>query len=137
MTYCRHYSRAPQGRRVDQTVPLQGGSNVTLIAALTPNGLGALLSVNGTVNGDVFAVYLGQVLDPTLVPDDVGVLDNLSVHKVAGLDQVMKNTGRSCTCPRIYPILTRLSWSSANLEPGCARPRPAPVACWKKPFGRL
>ena len=78
---------------MDQAVPLHGGPNVTLIAARTPNGLGALLSVNGAVNGDVFAAYLDQVLGPTLVPGDVVVLDNLSVHKVDGLEQVVKKYG--------------------------------------------
>lgn len=88
LTYCRRYGRAVTGRRVDQAVPLHGGPNVTLLAALTPDGLGALLSVNGAVNGDVFAAYLDQVLGPSLRPGDVVVLDNLAVHKVAGLDEI-------------------------------------------------
>ena len=58
LTYCRRYGRAPQGRRVDQAVPLRGGPNVTLIAALTPGGLGALLSVNGAVDGAAFTACL-------------------------------------------------------------------------------
>jgi len=78
---------------VDQAVPLHGGPNVTLIAALTPHGLGALLSVNGAVDGAVFAAYLDQVLGPTLRPGDVVVLDNLSVHKVDGLAEVVKKYG--------------------------------------------
>ncbi len=93
LTYCRRYGRAPAGQRLDQAVPLHGGPNVTLIAALTPNGLGALLSVDGGVNGDVFAAYLDQVLGPTLRPGDVVVLDNLSVHKVDGLDEIAKKWG--------------------------------------------
>ena len=93
LTYCRRYGRAPAGRRLDQAVPLHGGPNVTLIAALTPDGLGALLSVNGAVNGDVFAAYLDQVLGPSLRPGDVVVLDNLSVHKVDGLDEIVKKYG--------------------------------------------
>jgi len=93
LTYCRRYGRAPHGRRVDQAVPLHGGPNVTLIAALTPGGLGALLRVNGAVDGAVFAAYLDQVLGPTLRPGDVVVLDNLSVHKVDGLEQVVKKYG--------------------------------------------
>ena len=93
LTYCRRYGRAPAGRHLDQAVPLHGGPNVTLIAALTPDGLGALLSVNGAVNGDVFAAYLDQVLGPSLRPGDVVVLDNLSVHKVEGLDEIVKKHG--------------------------------------------
>ena len=88
LTYCRRYGRAPAGRRLDQAVPLHAGPNVTLIAALTPDGLGALMSVDGAVNGDVFAAYLDQVLGPTLRPGDVVVLDNLAVHKVAGLAEI-------------------------------------------------
>ena len=93
LTYCRRYGRAPQGRRVDQAVPLHGGPNVTLIAALTPDGLGALVRVDGAVTGEVFAAYLDQVLGPTLRPGDVVVLDNLSVHKVDGLDEIAKKGG--------------------------------------------
>lgn len=90
---CRRYGRAPGGERLNQAVPLHSGPNVTLIAALTPDGLGALLSVNGAVNGAVFAAYLDQVLGPTLRPGDVVVLDNLSVHQVAGLDEVAQKYG--------------------------------------------
>ncbi len=93
LAYCRRYGRAPGGRRLNQAVPLHNGPNVTLIAALTPEGFGALLSVDGAVNGQVFAAYLDQVLGPTLRPGDVVVLDNLSVHKVAGLEQVAQKYG--------------------------------------------
>jgi len=81
LTYCCRYARAPAGQRLNQAVPLRGGPNVTLIAALTPDGLGALLRGDGALNGDVFTAYLDQVLGPTLRPGDVVVLDNLSVHK--------------------------------------------------------
>ena len=93
LTYCRRYARAPAGRQLNQAVPLRGGSNVTLITALTPDGLGALLSVDGAVNEDVFAAYLDQVLGPTLVPGDVVVLDNLPAHKVAGLAELVEARG--------------------------------------------
>ena len=157
LTYCRYYGRAPAGQRLDQAVPLHSGPNVTLIAALTPDGLGALLSVNGAVNGDVFAAYLDQVLGPTLRPGDVVVLDNLSVHKVGGLDDIVKKYGARlrylppysrqnrpksvsggrhgyAICPLIRLILTRLNWLLANSRRGCAPPRPAPATCWKRPL---
>ena len=52
-----------------------------------------LLSINGAVDGAVFTAYLDQVLGPTLRPGDVVVLDNLSVHKVAGLDEIVQKYG--------------------------------------------
>ena len=93
LTYGRRYGRAPTGRRPDQAVPLHGGPNVMLIAALTPDGLGALMSVDGAVNGDVFAAYLDQVFGPTLQPGDVVVLDNLAVYKVDGLHEIVQKYG--------------------------------------------
>lgn len=93
LTYCRRYGRAGAGKRLNQAVPLHNGPNVTVIAALTPEGLGALFSVNGAVTGEVFGVYLDQVLGPTLAPGDVVVLDNLPVHKVAGLAEIAHKYG--------------------------------------------
>ena len=93
LTYCRRYARAEGGQRAHQATPLHGGPNVTLIAALTPDGLGALMSVDGAVNGEVFAAYLEHVLGPTLVPGDVVVLDNLPAHKVAGLAELVEARG--------------------------------------------
>ena len=90
---CRRYARAEGGRRARQRVPLHGGPNVTLVAALTVDGLQAAMTLSGPVNGNVFAVYLGQVPGPTLVPGDVVVLDNLSAHKVAGLAELVVARG--------------------------------------------
>ena len=93
LTYCRRYGRAPAGRRVNQAVPLRNGPNVTLIAALTPDGLGALLSVDGAANGAVFAAYLDQVLGPTLSAGDVVVLDNCTIHKGEDLAEIVGRYG--------------------------------------------
>ncbi len=93
LTYCRRYARAQGGQRAPQATPLHGGPNVTLVAALTPSGLQAAMTVSGAVTGDVFAAYLEQVLGPTLVPGDVVVLDNLPAHKVAGLAEIVAAYG--------------------------------------------
>ncbi|RTQ45298.1 hypothetical protein EJV47_25815 [Hymenobacter gummosus] len=99
---------APAGARVGQGVPLHSEPNVTLIAALTPTGLGATTSVGGAVNGDVFALYLDQILGPTLRASDVVVLDNLPTHKVEGLAALVEQRA-SCTCRR-----TRLTSTPSN-----------------------
>ena len=93
LTYCRRYARAEGGHRAHQATPLHGGPNVTLVAALTPNGLQAAMTVSGAVNGEVFAAYLQQVLGPSLVPGDVVVLDNLPAHKVTGLAELVEVRG--------------------------------------------
>ena len=119
LTYGRRYGRAPAGRRLDQAVPLHGGPNVTLIAALTPDGLGALMSVDGAVNGDVFAAYLDQVLGPTLRPGDVVVLDNLSVHKVDGLHEIVQKYGaRLRYLPPYSPDFNPIELAFSKLKTG-------------------
>ena len=94
LTYGRRYARAEGGQRAHQATPLHGGPNVTLVAALTPTGLQAAMTVSGAVNGEVFAASLSQVLGPTLVPGDVVVPGgNLPAHKVAGLAELVEARG--------------------------------------------
>ena len=119
LTYCRRYARAEGGQRAHQATPLHGGPNVTLIAALTPDGLGALMSVDGAVNGDVFAAYLDQVLGPTLVPGDVVVLDNLPAHKVAGLAELVGARGaRLLYLPPYSPDFNPIELAFSKLKTG-------------------
>ena len=93
LAFARRYGRAPGGQRVGQGVPLRVGTPVTLVGALTVNGLEAVMSLDGALNAASFAVYLAQVLGPTRVPGDVVVLDNLPVHKVAGLAELVEARG--------------------------------------------
>ena len=128
LTYCRRYGRAPAGRRVKQAVPLRNGPNVTLIAALTPDGLGALLSVDGAANGAVFAAYLDQVLGPTLRPGNVVVLDNCAIHKGEGLAEIAARHGARLLylppySPDFNPIEQAFSKLKAWLRTAQARTR--------------
>ena len=93
LTFARRYGRALGGQRVGQGVPLRRGTPVALIGASITNGLEAVMSLDGALNAASFAVYLAQVLGPTLMPGDVVVLDNLPVHYVAGLAALVKARG--------------------------------------------
>ena len=48
------------------------------------------------MDGTVFAAYLDQVLNPTRRSGNAAVPDNLAVHKLDGLAEVVKNTEHSC-----------------------------------------
>ena len=93
LTYARRCGRAVGGRRVRQGVPLHGGPNVTVVGALSVQGLEAVMTLDGALNQDSFAAYLDQVLGPTLRPGDVVVPDNLRVHKVAGMRERIEACG--------------------------------------------
>ena len=77
----RHRARAPRGERAVGRVPRNHGSNITLLAALTPTGIGPVVAIPGAVDGAAFVAYAERVLAPSLRPGQVVVLDNLSAHK--------------------------------------------------------
>jgi transposase len=77
----RRRARAPRGERAVGRTPRNHGPNVTLLAALTPEGIGPAVALPGAVDGAAFVVYAQQMLAPRLRPGQVVVLDNLSAHK--------------------------------------------------------
>ena len=81
----RLYGRAPTNERVNDYVPDVRFERTSIIAALGLDGVTAPLAFKGTLNGDLFAVWVKNVLAPTLSIGDIVFLDNYSVHKVAGV----------------------------------------------------
>ena len=130
LTYTRRYGRAPSGQRVRQGVPLHSGPNVTVVGALSVHGLEALMTLDGALNQDSFAAYLDQVLGPTLRPGDVAVLDNLRVHKVAGMRERIEACGAQVLflppySPDFSPIENGWSKFKTGLRTAQARTREA------------
>jgi transposase len=89
----RLYGRAAKGERVIDSVPQNYGSNMTMLATLTLSGITAPMTINGAVDGDVFKVYVEQVLAPTLTASDIVIMDNLPAHKVAGIKELIEERG--------------------------------------------
>ena len=63
----RRYGRAPRGERVVGAVPQNYGANVTIIAALSLQGVEAVMTIDGATDAEVFRAYVEHVLCPTLV----------------------------------------------------------------------
>ncbi|SMB80483.1 putative transposase, fragment [Hymenobacter roseosalivarius DSM 11622] len=93
LDYCRRYGRAVGGQRVGEAVPLTRGRSLTLIGALSVNGLGAVQLLHGALNQRSFAFYVTHCLAPTLRAGDVLVLDNLAVHKLDGVVEWLAERG--------------------------------------------
>lgn len=113
----RLLGRAPRGERVVDTVPQNYGPNVTMIGALSLQGLDAVMTVDGATDGEVFRAYVEQVLGPTLVAGEVGMLDNLGAHKVAGSRESIEARGAQVLyvppdSPDLSPI--ELCWSKVK-----------------------
>jgi transposase len=89
----RLYGRAPRGQRAVGSVPINYGSNVTLIGALGAGGLDALMTITGATDGEVFRDYVNRVLCPSLRCGDIVVMDNLGAHKVSGIREAIEGRG--------------------------------------------
>ncbi len=117
LTYTRRYGRAPGGRRVDAAVPLHNGPSVAVVAALSAQGVEAVMELDGAVNTASFAGYLEQGLGPGLQPGDVAVLDNLRVHKAAGLAKLVEARGaRLLFLPPYSPDFTPIALAFGKLK---------------------
>jgi transposase len=97
----RRYGRATPGQRVVDHVPDNYGTNYTMLAAIGLDGLHAPWVVDGAVNGDIFRCGVRDILGPTLRPGDIVLWDNLSAHKVAGVEEVL--TARGARLIRLSP----------------------------------
>lgn len=89
----RLYGRAKPGERVVESVPQNYGENISMLAAISLDGIQAPMTISGAVDGLVFLEYVKQVLCPSLQEGDVVVMDNLSAHKVKGVKQAIESCG--------------------------------------------
>ncbi len=122
----RLYGRAPKGERVVGSVPQNYGQNVTVLAALGPQGLHAMMTVEGATDADVFRAYVKHVLGPTLAPGDIVVLDNLGAHKAVGIQQMLaRRRVRLLYLPPYSPDLSPIEpcWSKVKTGLRAAKAR--------------
>jgi transposase len=87
------YARAPKGERAHGSVPRNRGKNITLLASLWLEGMGACMMIEGAVNARAFEAYVEHMLAPSLSSGQIVVLDNLSVHKSARVRELIKAQG--------------------------------------------
>ena len=124
------YAWSPKGKRAFGSAPRNWGKNVTLLASITPEGLGPCLAVEGPTTREVFEAYLERVLAPTLRPGRVVVVDNLSAHKGGRVREIVE--GRGCELlylppysPDLNPIEQAFSKIKGLLRRAEARTREA------------
>jgi transposase len=76
----RRYARNIGGERVYDECPGNKGKNVTIVGAMSDEGLIATMTLLGGLNTDSFLVYVEQILLPVLWVGAIVVMDNLPVH---------------------------------------------------------
>lgn len=84
---------APKGERCRAAIPHGHWKTVTFVGGLTLTGFVAPMLLDGPMDGECFLAWVEQMLAPTLRPGDIVVMDNLAVHKVAGVRQAVEACG--------------------------------------------
>ena len=129
----RRYARAPRGERAVGRAPRNHGPNVTLFAALTPQGMGPALAMEGGADGEAFGRYVRELLAPSLRPGQVVILDQLNVHKGAAIRAAIEAVGcrlllLPAYSPDFNPIEQAFAKVKAHLRAAAARTFDALVA---------
>jgi transposase len=124
----RRYGRADKGNRVVAAVPYGHWKTSTFLAALRHEAIAAPCVLDGAVNGHSFRAWIEQVLVPTLAPGDIVVMDNLSSHKVAGVQSAIEARGATLRylppySPDLNPIEQAFAKLKAHLRKAAARTR--------------
>lgn len=89
----RLYARALRGDRAYGARPENSRENITLIGAIALSGFVGAMTINGHTNGDIFRVFIEQVLVPNLWEGACVIMDNFSAHKVEGIREIIEAAG--------------------------------------------
>ena len=121
-------ARAPKGERVYGKVPRNRGTNTTLLASMTDEGMGPCMTVVGGTKKAVFEAYVEEVLAPSLRCGQVVVLDNLGAHRGERVRELVEARGCSLLflppySPDFSPIEEAFSKIKALLRKSKARRR--------------
>jgi transposase len=122
----RRFGWAPQGQRCRASVPFGHWRTKTLIAALRFDRVDAPMTIDGALDGASFLAYVEQVLAPTLSAGEVVVMDNVAIHKVAGVREAIAAKGANVLylppySPDFNPIEKSFSKIKSILERIAAR----------------
>jgi transposase len=110
----RLYGRAQKHQRVREAVPDTRFHRTTILSSVRLDGKMVPCVFEGALNGEIFRLYITQFLVPTLRPGDIVVMDNLSCHKVSGVEEAINSAGATVAylppySPDLNPI--ELLWS--------------------------
>ena len=110
----RLYAWAPKNERAHADVPKNRGRNTTILGAMSAKGWQVGMTLEGAADRLAFEVFVEHYLLPTLVPGQIIVLDNLSIHKGQRVRELVEAAGCSLLflptySPDFNPI--ELAWS--------------------------
>jgi len=110
-------ARCLGGRRIHEATPGGHWKILTVLGAMSYNGMVATMTIEEATDADIFLAYIEQVLCPALKPGDVVVMDNLSAHKVNGVQELIEKAGAEVLyLPPYSPDLNPIEKAWAKLK---------------------
>ncbi len=106
--------------------PFNTGKRISVIGALSFNGVGATMSIEGAVDTEVFDAYVQHFLAPTLHKGDIVLLDNVKLHYSRRAIELIERVGANVLRIPVYspdfnPIEECISKIKALLRAAKAR----------------
>jgi transposase len=113
----RQYGRSPRGERLVASVPHGHHKTSTFIGCLHEGGMICPYVLDGAVNGELFVSYVEQHLATALRSGDIVFMDNLPVHKLAGVRAAIEAVGAQLLyLPAYSPDLNPIEMAFAKLK---------------------
>ncbi len=98
----RTHSRSPPGTRIADIKPFYRGAKVTAIGAIITNKVLALMTMNDSMDGRAFAVFIEKFLSPEFWKKPVVVIGQFTAHKLASIVPMIEAVGASVICLSPY-----------------------------------
>ena len=118
----RLHARAPRNERARGSAPCGHWRRLTVLGALSGEGMVAAMSIEAATTTQVFLAFLRAVLVPELRrrhPNATVLMDNLPAHKPRAVETVLTEAGFKLLClPRYSPDLS-------PIEPGWSKTKSA------------
>ena len=91
----RTHARSERGTRAYAVKPFYRGKKVTVIGAISLKRVVALMTMDNSMDGKAFEVFIEQCLVPQLWSGAVVVMDNLPAHQVDLITSMIESVGTS------------------------------------------
>jgi transposase len=115
----REYGWSPRGTRSFGKMPVRSWKTVSLVGAIRLRERPRLMTHHGSINGKVFIRFVRRYLVPSLRKGDIVVMDNLNIHKMKRVRELIEGAGATAVylptySPELNPI--ELWWNDLKRE---------------------
>src|SRR5258708_2389007 len=91
----REYGWSPRGTRSVGRMPLRSWKTISLVGAIRIGRKPRLMTHRGPVNGAIFMKFVRRYLVPSLRRGDIVFMDNLNIHKMKRVRELIAAVGAS------------------------------------------